>query len=959
MRDEQDRGAQRPRDVGDSATRGVESNEQAACSLDEDDVVVYREFTGRGGGFGGAHGRQAAAAGGGFRRERVGVAAQLAGGDGTGEAFDLGEVAGSVLGKAGLGGLQDGDRSATGRGQCGDGGGNHRLTHVGAGPGDHEYAHRPSDYDRAIDHDGPGMVRRRAEPGRRCPMSALSRSGRADWTTQLSPHEVRVLFQRGRIALSADLFRSLVGYSTRVVTLRFGHTCGTGGNTLHVVAENRQRVRNQTYGDIRGAVVQAGAIQHVWLSEATIPGYATDGEQPLVPRQLPPAVRDFTGRSEHLAVLDALLPIGRDKDPSPAETAVITAIDGMAGIGKTALAVWWAHGMQHEFPDGTLYVDMRGYGPGNLVATTDVLDGFLRALGIPPERMPLGVEAQSGLFRSLLSRRRVLIVLDNANNAEHVRPLLPGTPGSVVIITSRDSMTGLVVTEGASRLTLDLLTNHEAVQLVTGVIGAAKASAEAAAVLELVRWCARLPLALRIAAGRAAAYPHSTVAEIVTQLADEHVRLDALSQTGDERAALRAVFDWSFQCLSADEAHLFRRLGLHPGPEVGVPAAAAVADLDPPTVRRLLDDLAHVHLIESVGQGRYRFHDLLRAYALDQAIRYDAPADREYAQRCLLDWYVHTAHTCDALLYPAHSQLKTPTTVPAHPTPILDQLHGLAWLVMERDNLLAILHHTAHKGLHERTLHLAGSLRFLHALGRWETLLDAINCGLGAAQHNEDRQSELWLFILRGETFMLSRRWDDAQDDFDRALMVARDLGDRAYQAGALADLGHLAVEQGCFEQALPYLQEALPLSRGVDTGRQEAVVEYNLSSAYSGLGQYQHARHHAEIGLAIRRRCGDLPGEAFALHHLARIWQKQGEHQKTIALCREAISLGRATVMLAETVAAPLDTLAVSLHHTGNTAGAIVCWEEAAAIFDSHGRSSQSDQIRDDAYKAATQTQT
>ncbi|MFI6032536.1 NB-ARC domain-containing protein [Amycolatopsis magusensis] len=289
----------------------------------------------------------------------------------------------------------------------------------------------------------------------------------------------------------------------------------------------------------------------------------------VVPRQLPAAVRDFTGRTEHLAALDTLIP----SDPGPesldkqrARSVVITAVDGAGGIGKTTLALHWAHRIQDRFPDGTLHVNLRGYGPGEPATSAEALGGFLRALNVAPRAIPAEVEAQSALLRSLLAGRCVLMVLDNAHSAEQIRPLLPGTPGCMVVVTSRDSLTGLVVTDAAHRLTLDLLTEQEAHDLLIGIIGADRAAAEPEAVDDLIRRCARLPLALRIAASRVAAHPHLTVADVVAELADDRTRLDILSDTGDERAAIRTVFDWSYQRLPPEQARLFRRLGLHPGP---------------------------------------------------------------------------------------------------------------------------------------------------------------------------------------------------------------------------------------------------------------------------------------------------------------------------------------------------------------------------------------------------------
>jgi hypothetical protein len=389
--------------------------------------------------------------------------------------------------------------------------------------------------------------------------------------------------------------------------------------------------------------VQAGSIQHVSLSGSL-------GRAVSAPRQLPLVVPDFTGRAEHLAALDALLPNGGDVRPG---AAVISAVDGTAGIGKTTLAVQWAHRVQHLFPDGTLYANLRGYGPGEPATASEVLDGFLRALGTPAEQMPVGVEAQAALYRSLMVGRQVLIVLDNANSPDQVRPLLPATGRCVVLVTSRDSLTGLVVTEGARRLTLDLLTEAEAFDLVAAVIGRDRVAAEPDAVADLIRWCARLPLALRIAAGRAAV--HGAVYDVVAELADERYRLEVLSRSGDDRAAIRAVFDWSYLRLPYEQARLFRCLGLHPGQEVSLHAAAALADHNLTTASRQLEALVSTHMIERVANGRYRFHDLLRAYAAERA-HDDSAAERDRVMWSVLGWYAHTALAADALVFPGYSR---------------------------------------------------------------------------------------------------------------------------------------------------------------------------------------------------------------------------------------------------------------------------------------------------------------
>lgn len=697
-------------------------------------------------------------------------------------------------------------------------------------------------------------------------------------------------------------------------------------------------IRNEAVGKVLGPVVQAGMIHQIFLAASP------NAEQRVVPRQLPLAVRDFTGRADYLIALDRLLT--SEDDTGGAGTAVISAVGGSAGIGKTTLAVHWAHRVQHHFPDGTLYVNLHGYGPDTAVKPGEVLDGFLHALGTPPERMPTGVEAQSGLYRSLLAGRRMLVVLDNANSPEQIRPLLPAGPRCMVIVTSRASLTGLVITEGASRLTLDLLTEPEARELVSGIIGR-RAEAEPEAVLDLIRLCARLPLALRIAASRIAAHPYTMVADIVAELSDDHRRLDMLSQTGDERSAVRAVFDWSYQRLRADQARLFRRLGLHPGPDLSLHAAAAIAGLVPAETRRLLNMLAETHLIEQTAADRYRFHDLLRAYAADQARKQDSARDLDQARESVLTWYAHTAYLCDELAFPAHHRLPLRLIAPVPLTSISGRSQALDWLTVEQANLLAALRQAADLHLHHHVFHLAESTRFLFLLGSRDKRLHAVNAALAEAHYTGDRAAKARFRNFRCNTFWYMRHWEEAWADARCALTLARDLDDRLDQVSALAYLGLLCCEQDRFEEALQYLNEALPLSRNIDTGRSEAVVLANLSDACMSIGRYHQAINHGERDVALRRRIADLDGEVGALVRLARARQGLDQHEMAIALCREAMAIMDKSVYFG-TVAKLFDTLAVSLYRTGETTEAIAFWREAVRLFDDYGVPHQAPEVRD-----------
>ncbi|MFC5052138.1 AfsR/SARP family transcriptional regulator [Saccharothrix xinjiangensis] len=667
---------------------------------------------------------------------------------------------------------------------------------------------------------------------------------------------------------------------------------------------------------------------------------------PPVPRQLPPSIHDFTGRTDHLTALDALLP--PDSAQHVGHAVVISALDGSGGVGKTTLAVHWAHRVQHRFPDGTLHTNLRGYGPGRPAHPDEVLDDFLVGLGVPAAAVPAGPGARSGLFRTLLAGRRVLVVLDNANSAEQVRPLLPGTSGCMVVVTSRDSLTGLVVTDAAHRLTLDVLTRPEAVSLVNGIIGHARAGAEAAAVDELVELCARLPLALRIAAGRVAAHHHVRVADIVAELVEGDSRLDALSWGQDPRAAVRKVLDWSYEQLPADQAFLFRRLGLHPGPDLSPPAAAALARLPPRRTRSLLDALADAHLVEPVAKGRYRFHDLLRAYAADLARDHDTATDRLSATDALLTWYNHTAHAADRQLYPTNTRLVAHLAEPDHPHLVADRDQAWAWFTDERANLVAALRHAVDQGLDHQAVHLVDAFGFLILMGGWEERIETAGTGLLAARRAGDRAHEANVLLARGEALGHLHR-PEAEADLTRAVALAREADNTHIRIACLNELGQLLRRQGRCAEALHRLHDALVLSRGFDSGRWEAVVEGMIAAVHVDLGDHRRAIGHAERSAKLRRRIGDHDGEACALTVLAEAWQGVDDHATAIDHCRQAIALGRRSLgSQDETLAPPLAVLATSLHHLGHVDEAVDCWREAATIYSDRGLDADAATTRD-----------
>lgn len=689
-------------------------------------------------------------------------------------------------------------------------------------------------------------------------------------------------------------------------------------------------VRNELDGTVHGTALQVGIVHG-----AVVVGESATLE---LPRQLPLAIGQFTGRTTYLEALDALI---------PGDTVVITAVDGTAGIGKTTLAVSWAHRAQHQFPDGTLFANLRGYGPGAPATAEEVLDGFLRALGVAPDRIPVGAEAKAARFRSLLSGRQMLIVLDNAGSAEQVRPLLPGEAGSMAVVTSRDSLNGLVVTESAHRLTVDLLSESEAVELVTRIVGPSRAVEESKAVAELVRLCERLPLALRIAATRVAASPYNSVAGVVSELGDERSRLDVLSSDSDERAAVRAVLEWSYRRLPDDQAILFRRLGLHPGPEFSLQAAAAVAEIDLSQARRLVGALVAAHLTEPVAHGRYRCHDLLRAYATELAEMCDSPATRREAVAGLASWYARIALVCDKEAFPGHIRSSRGELSSGPEIEISGWMEALNWLDLERANLISVLRLADACGLHVQVIHLAECVRFMYLRGGWREIIDLARIGVRSARVCGDRIAECWFYVRIGETSSDRHAWSEAASELGFALVLASGLADVALQGIVLTEIARLDVNRGRLTEGLELLWVSLPMVRQIDGGRAEAVARTSIARTLNGLGRHEEALRHGTIGLALRRQALDTLGEPYGMRQLAVAWQGLGDDQMAIGICRDGIARGRMFGSLEESVADTLSTLAVSLRRIGREDEAIACWREAAALFEDFGRPWDADEAR------------
>ena len=529
-----------------------------------------------------------------------------------------------------------------------------------------------------------------------------------------------------------------------------------------------------------------------------------------LPAQLPHRIPDFTGRDAELGRLDAL--VTRD---DPGADIVITVITGTAGVGKTALAVHWAHRISDQYPDGQLYVNLRGFDPtGTAVAPAEAIRGFLDAFGATPQQIPLSLQDQAALYRSLLAGRRVLILLDNAAEEDQIRPLLPGSPGCLVIVTSRNELRGLIVTAGAHPVDLDLLSAAEAQQLLSRRVGESRVLAEPPAADDIITLCARLPLALMLVAARAAAHPGFRLTALAAELREAGGSLDAFSGQ-DQATNVRAVFAWSYLRLSTPARRLFRLLGLHYGPDIGTPAVVSLAGMPRDQIRPALAELARAHLVTERVPGRFAFHDLLRAYATELAGAHDSEDYRRAARRRMLDHYLHSACHADKLLSQFRDQPFTLAgaeagVVPERPA---DKKHALAWFESEHAVLVTLLRQAT--GFDAHTWQLAWALKpYFGYQGHWRDWRSSQHVALDAARRLSDQPAEALSLRLLGAAFLSLGNYDEAHLHLQHALGLSRELGDQTGQAGASLDLAALLERQGRYPGALEHAQQALDLFR-------------------------------------------------------------------------------------------------------------------------------------------------
>ncbi|MGK5440281.1 AfsR/SARP family transcriptional regulator [Micromonospora sp. URMC 105] len=759
----------------------------------------------------------------------------------------------------------------------------------------------------------------------------------------------------GRCAAVADLLRPLVEdhplreplVANRLLALA---GCGQQAAALRLYAETRQRLVDELGVEPGAELAEAhlrvlrGQLPPVVPPDEDAdpePDRPAAAERPAPPAagarpaQLPADLAVFTGRSAVLRELDDLLPGG----DGTGRAVIISAIAGTAGVGKTSLAVHWAHRIAHRYPDGQLYVNLRGFDlDGRAVPPGEALRGFLEALQVPPQRVPADVAAQAALFRTLLAGRRVLVVLDNARDGEQVRPLLPGSPGSLVVVTSRDRLTGLVVSEGAYPVTLDLLSAQESREVLAARLGAARAGAEPAAVDDLVRRCAGLPLALAIVAARAAGRPDLPLAGLAAELRDTHADPLTALETGDAATDVRAVFSWSYRRLDVDAARLFRLLGLHPGPDVTRPALASLTGLPPARIAPLLAELTRANLLTEGRPGRYTMHDLLRAYAAELCRQVDPDAERQAARRRLFDHYLHMSQAADHLLDPY--RLARPVTPPP-PEPGVtvsvpaDHTGAIDWFTAEHDVLLATVEQAAVTGADHHAWALAATLTtYLDRRGHWPELAAAHRSALAAArrQRHLSGQAHAHRGLAIAATWLGDHR--AAHLHYGQDLALYRELGDTTGQAHTHLGLSWVLAREGRHRSAIEETRRALELYRLAGYRAGQAKAQNNLGWLHARVGEHEPALRCCQDALRLHDETGDRHGAALAWDSLGYVHHGRGDHRQAVACYRRALALHRELGDRYDE-AEVLDNLGDSHRAAGDLTAARRAWRAAHAIFD------------------------
>ncbi len=641
--------------------------------------------------------------------------------------------------------------------------------------------------------------------------------------------------------------------------------------------------------------------------------------------RLPDDLAEFTGRTAELDALQRAL----QNHGAAGNPVVISAIEGMAGVGKTQLAVHAGHLLSRERPfQQVLFVNLRGFGPDPTQPPADpsaVLDSFLRLLGVPGQQIPHELTARTASYRQRLAGKPALVVLDNAADENQVLPLLPDSPECLTLVTSRRSLTGL---QPATHLAVDVFTPDEALDFLKQAVADVPVGDEPNALVRIARHCGHLPLALGLVAGQMRTRPTWTVT-------DHAERLDERHHTRHLDSRVELTLSLSYQHLPADRRRLFRLTALHPGHDFDSYAAAALAGTDLPAARDHLHQLCLDHLLQQPTPGRYVFHDLVRAYAADRAADEERPPERRAALTGLLDHYLHTAATAMDTLYPAEQHRRPRIPGPATPTPaVADPAAARAWLELERANLISAAIYAADTGLPDHTIRLAATVhRHLDIGGHFDQAITLNTRARDAAGHTGDHAAEAHALMRLGSVDIRQGRYRRAADHEHQAITLFRDVGDRDGEARALANLGIIYQRLGRNPQAADLETQALTIYQEIGDPEGEANATDCLGTVYAALGRRQEAAAHHQRSLAIYREIGDRQGEAIALGNVGLAYHRMGHYQQALAHHEQALELCRA---LGERGAEAhvLDNLGNATMRLGHHGDAVSHFRQAIDIF-------------------------
>jgi DNA-binding SARP family transcriptional activator/tetratricopeptide (TPR) repeat protein/transcriptional regulator with XRE-family HTH domain len=660
----------------------------------------------------------------------------------------------------------------------------------------------------------------------------------------------------------------------------------------------------------------------------------------VAPCQLPAVGAHFAGRAAELAQLDGLL------DRADTLQPLIISISGTAGVGKTALAVHWAHRVASHFADGQLYLNLHGYAPcGEPIPTASAIRSLLDALQVPPDRIPADPDAQVGLYRSLLAERRILIVLDNARDADHVRELLPGSGGCLVVVTSRGRLPGLVAAAGAHPIWLDVLTHADAASLLAHRLGADRLGS-GAVVNELIELCARLPLALSVTAARAAEHPGFPLNALVAQLRDERHRLDAL-ETGGPCSGVRSVLSCSYAQLSDSAARMFRLLGVHPGADITVTAAASLAAVPDGLAQHAFGELTRAGLLAEHAPDRFASHDLLRNYATELTTAQDAEADRRAALRRVLGYYLQGSLAVSRTLDPSREQIRS--------LPPADQLathsftaprEALAWFEAEHDVLMAAVARAAQHGFDTHAWQLSWALEdVLSRSGQWQAIQTTCRTALQAATRLGDLTGQAQTLRGLGRACSMLGAPDEGIPCLTRALELFDQLNDNAAHARGHIHMATALSFTGRYADALRHAERALDLFRTADHKAGQAGALNNIGWYHTELGNHRQALACTQNALAAFRQLGDLHGQAIALDSVGVAHLQAGDHARALEHFHHSMSLViqfRDRPMQAEVLA----HLGDAHQSLGDETAARESWTQALSVLEDQNPA-QTEQLR------------